>query len=714
MQFRISNRELLKFIHDRGNLKDKSIMINSKFTHLAETFKQEHCLKGNVTTLKLTLKQVYEVKSKDEEWMQKIRSFEVEQAEPSPKRVCHMVGAVGRPSVIIKDCPSKRSEKKILREGLESISTMANEQGITKEEMFVRLFDEACKLSDWDMSECLSQLHYSSPTIPINDLVTLTYIGNLSQRQYQMCRNLLVRYDVQSFRPRNEIDSYKTSLYPTVKVDNLNASVKVDELFDSTFHAIFSCESLDEKLSNVTSNATLLFKVKAGLDGSGSHKRRHQLSGDPDDDAITCSSEHFLGVFMTPMAIEIQDGDVNSIVWENPYSNSIFYTRPIQLTKMKESRELVEKIFPDIQSCIDSLASPHLIEGIACKVAVETKITMIDGKMVDVVLGDSGAFCHYCDISQSNASSLDHLAATGVGGMLITKTIEECQRRWELLESGKMAYRDPERAGQCHKPLLSQSGRLFAILHQELRSLDFALKILYHLVSSQEVWSEANPTVKAKVAEAKLLVIKHIKATCGGLLVDSPTSAGGNTNTGPVAKRFFSPNNREAICSLIDGDANRINYNVFLGQMNVCLAVSENADTSKTVDVKAFQKHCFDTMIHIALHFPWVRVSPSVHQMLAHNWELFEMMNGSPIARWSESGLEAWNKHIRNFRSGAGCRARQNSVKNNIQDIFVRMLITSAPAIANARQHLLRKERKKTVVFSAASQEESMINSMYI
>eukprot|EP00112_Aurelia_sp_Birch-Aquarium-sp1_P010249 Seg2197.6 transcript_id=Seg2197.6/GoldUCD/mRNA.D3Y31 product="hypothetical protein" protein_id=Seg2197.6/GoldUCD/D3Y31 len=229
MHFRISNGELLNFINDRGNLNDKSIKINSKFTHLAEIFKQEHCLKGDVTTLKLTLKQAYKVKSKDDEWKEKIRSFEVEGVEPSPKRVCQMVAAVGRPSVTLKDCPSSKSEKKILREGLESISTIANEQGITKEEMFVRLFDEACKLSDWDMSKCLGKLHCTSPTIPINDLVTLTYIGNLSQRQYQMCRNLLVRYGVQSFRPRNEIDSYKTTLYPTVTVDNLNGLFQGDE-----------------------------------------------------------------------------------------------------------------------------------------------------------------------------------------------------------------------------------------------------------------------------------------------------------------------------------------------------------------------------------------------------------------------------------------------------------------------------------------------------
>ena len=39
--------------------------------------------------------------------------------------------------------------------------------------------------------------------------------------------------------------------------------------------------------------------------------------------------------------------------------------------------------------------------NIACKDAVKAKITKIDGKMEDVVLGDSGAFYHYCDIPKA-------------------------------------------------------------------------------------------------------------------------------------------------------------------------------------------------------------------------------------------------------------------------------------------------------------------------
>ena len=71
-----------------------------------------------------------------------------------------------------------------------------------------------------------------------------------------------------------------------------------------------------------------------------------------------------------------------------------------------------------------------------------------------------------------------------------------------------------------------------------------------------------------------------------------------------------------------------------------------------------------------------------------HKWELSQMQEGFPIGIGSESAPESRNKHIRNLRSGAGCRPRQTSVKNN-NDIFVRMLITSALAVAFVRRNML-------------------------
>ena len=63
-------------------------------------------------------------------------------------------------------------------------------------------------------------------------------------------------------------------------------------------------------------------------------------------------------------------------------------------------------------------------------------------------------------------------------------------------------------------------------------------------------------------------------------------------------------------------------------------------------------------------------MSPSVHQMAAHAWELFEINNGLPISMWAECPGEAWNKYIRAYKSGPACRARQNSIQNNIRYIF--------------------------------------------
>lgn len=202
-----------------------------------------------------------------------------------------------------------------------------------------------------------------------------------------------------------------------------------------------------------------------------------------------------------------------------------------------------------------------------------------------------------------------------------------------------------------------------------------------------------DPTVKSDVAHAKVKVINHVKASCGGLLLCSPTTIGGNTNAGPVAKRFFGFENRAAICDMIKDVDDRANYSTLLGQLNVCLSVCQSVDMTRKVDIERFKAHCYETMVQIALKFPWIYITPSVHQMLAHTWESFEMQNGEPIAIWSENALECWNKHIRNLRSGAGCRARQTSVQANINDVFVRMLIASAPIIAKVRQHLVSQKR---------------------
>ena len=271
----------------------------------------------------------------------------------------------------------------------------------------------------------------------------------------------------------------------------------------------------------------------------GSYHKRHQLSGDDVEDTLSGSSVNYLGVFMTPIAVTVVSGDDMITVWENLSPKSIFYTRPVILLQAKESRSIIEKIFPGIQKSIDKLRMPHTVDGIINPVFVDTQISMIEGKMVHIVLGDSAALCHYCDVSQNDTSRLSYLTSVGVGGMPTAKTVEECLERWQLVQSGEIAYDSVKRRGQCHKPPIANDNFCFAILHQKLSSLDIMLRVLYHLVAGWKMWSEANTSVKARVVDANIEVINHIKMNCGGLLADTPTTAGGNTNTGPVAIRFF-------------------------------------------------------------------------------------------------------------------------------------------------------------------------------
>ena len=113
---------------------------------------------------------------------------------------------------------------------------------------------------------------------------------------------------------------------------------------------------------------------------------------------------------------------------------------------------------------------------------------------------------------------------------------------------------------------------------------------------------------------------------------------------------------------------------------------------------------------------------PDLDQKCAHSWELFSLTDGKLIALCAEQSGEAWNKHIRAYKSGPGARTRQCSIKKNTQDIFTRMMIQSHPKIAAKRKvsHCSRcLKHGHTVcscprnVMSVLDEEKSFIESCY-
>ena len=220
-------------------------------------------------------------------------------------------------------------------------------------------------------------------------------------------------------------------------------------------------------------------------------------------------------------------------------------------------------------------------------------------------------------------------------------------------------------------------------------------KLLYHLVSGQtHTWSERQWRVKDALKIAKKEIINHIREKLG-FLIDTPTSGGGNTDTGVVAERFFSRESRKDICDIIQNETDRVAYSKLLELYNMVLSVCQNVDSSRIAIPGKVDTLCRELMIFEKTHFPFAMLSPSVHSMCGHNPELFTITKGAPIAIYSEQGSEAWNKHIRSYKSGPAARARQTSIQDNILDIYNRMMIQTHPQIASRKRQVECSRCKK-------------------
>lgn len=583
-------------------------------------------------------------------------------------------GAGGRPKKRLSENPGERTTRKILDNILNNLTCVAEEQNITTASL-LRALSERWAQRLRDDGEAREQ----KPEMDAMSACSLMYNINLSVNQYQELRLELLLHGF-NMPVRNEVDTTKKTLLPSsILSEAVKSSADVQEVILQTVESLLEIKEL-------TPNSDLKVVAKFGLDGSGSHQIRHQKaeeeedSGDSSDEEEQKETTSYICAFWCPLHVFCG----NITLWTNPLPNSILYARPVCLVREKETRESVSVHFKPYMDKLAEIETTVIPITSDCSANVITELSMLDGKMVDQIQGDSGAFCHYCYASRDDANNIEKIR----NGFVIEKSAEKCLEKWQALDSGEMRYSDKNRAGQVNEPLNTRNIQFYGITHQKLRSLDHMEKVLYHLVSGQtHTWSEVEFRVKDALKAAKKETIKHIREKLG-FLIDTPTSGGGNTDTGGIAERFFSRESREDICHLIHKESDRVAFFKLLELYNMVLSVCQNVDASKVAIPNEVRLLCQELMIFEKTNFPWVMLSPSVHSMCGHNPELFQITQGTPIGIYSEQGSEAWNKHIRAYKSGPAARARQTSIKENILDIFNRMMIQSHPKIASRKRQL--------------------------
>ena len=589
----------------------------------------------------------------------------------------------GRPVTKLCDEPCIKTSRKILRDQIDHLEEFAKEQKISKMSALQMLICHRI----WHKGT----LDQSQPaSIPVIDAVALINNINLSMQQYQTLRSTCLPFGI-NFPTRNRIDLAKGSLHPPIATCQIKSSVDMKDMLTETGQALLS-------QTKIVGNEAKKFVIigKFGCDGSGSHKVRHQriyiedaLEETPNLNPQNVSN--FLLSCYCPLEIkEIGESEVQ--VWKNPQPNSIAFARPVSLTRAEESREILQS---ELMLPFELIRNPFLKEiknadgEIKYTMEFKTECSMVDGKMVSLIQGDSGAFCHLCTSTREEANNHLNILA----GFEMNKDYNSCQTAWRKLRSGEICYSSVERQGQCHESLLKADLHCISVLHFKLRSLDFVLKILYHLVADHKSWFEGGSLTQSCLKRAKKECIDKVLESTG-ILLDSQCSGGGNTNSGPIADRYFEPANREVISSLILNRADKTAYTQLLSYFNQMLSVTLSV-TDKIVNIKKVRQLGIDLMHHTKSAFldnrsrPWIMITPSVHQLCAHAWQLFELNNGKSIAVWSENPLESWNEYVRSFKSGSAARARQCSVQTNIHDVLRRMLIKSHPDVA-ARRYIPR------------------------
>ena len=130
----------------------------------------------------------------------------------------------------------------------------------------------------------------------------------------------------------------------------------------------------------------------------------------------------------------------------------------------------------------------------------------------------------------------------------------------------------------------------------------------------------------------------------------NPVCAKGGTSTdGKQARRFFSCELEPVLKQLLNKKHNikhKDNIILLHKQLSIILRV---ISCTRMIDTVKFKAHCKQTMLTITNHFPWAKINHTLHGSIQHSCELIQMNGDRSLGGYSEEGLEANNKDVRNF-----------------------------------------------------------------
>ena len=118
-----------------------------------------------------------------------------------------------------------------------------------------------------------------------------------------------------------------------------------------------------------------------------------------------------------------------------------------------------------------------------------------------------------------------------------------------------------------------------------------------------------------------------------------------------------------------------------------------------------YKELCTSVYLKLVSRFNWAVISPSLHRVLSHSWELIKANENHGLDSGSEEGLEATNKLVKHLRIHGACKT---SIKANFKDTFQHLWHRSSPLIVEMNREKRRLMKRILVLGEIETLGESL------
>ena len=107
-------------------------------------------------------------------------------------------------------------------------------------------------------------------------------------------------------------------------------------------------------------------------------------------------------------------------------------------------------------------------------------------------------------------------------------------------------------------------------------------------------------------------------------------------------------------------------------------------NSNRKVNIPEYAELCKSTSL-LVKSIPWIKINPSAHLVLAHSAEVIEGNSGCGLLNFTECGIEANNKYLRQYRINY---ARKTNQHDDLTDCLKRLWDKSDPMVHELRNRL--------------------------